>query len=239
MNRKRVRYILLTMLAGLVVVLYIGLLHHLTAQGRPSVLGGALALVPMGLTTLWLAWISPRRTLAVGLWLAVVALLAINHQVLAHQFKYIELVQHAGTFGCLTAVFGRTLMGERTPMISVFARTVHGDLAPPLADYTRKATLAWAVLFGLMTLASLWLFFSDRIAQWSLLANVLTPIIIGAMFVVEYAIRCRVLPPELRSGLIRSVRAAWPAFDRWAAQGVDDTDHDRRPDAERTPGHAD
>jgi len=228
----RARYIFLTILAGLVVALYIGLLHHLTARAQPSVLGGALALLPMGLTTLWLAWISPRRAIAVSAWLGVAGLLAVNHELLAHQFKYIELVQHAGTFACLAAVFGGSLTGNRTPMISVFARTVHGPLPPQLADYTRKITLARALLFGLLTVVSLGLFFTDRIAQWSLLANVLTPIIIVAMFVGEYAVRCRLLPRSMRSGLIRSVRAAWPAFDRWAAHHAtlkDQADDTKRP----------
>jgi len=211
----RARHLLLTVLAGLLVALYISLLHHFTAQGRPSVIGGALALLPMGLTALWLAWISRRRTLALGAWLCAVVLLWSAQDLLAHQFAYIELVQHAGTFACLTAVFGRTLASDRTPMVSVFARTTHGALPPPLAGYTRKVTIAWTLLFGLMTIASLTLFFSGRIASWSLLANLLTPIIIVLMFLIEYLVRCISLPPELRSGLIASIRAAWPAFDRW------------------------
>lgn len=212
----RARHLLLTILAGLLVVLYIGLLHHFTAQGRPSVIGGALALLPMGITTAWLAWISSHRTLAVGAWIAIAALLAVNHEVLAQQFAYIELLQHAGTFACLSAVFGRTLAPDRTPMVSVFARTAHGSLPDALARYTRKVTIAWTTLFVLMATTSLALFFSGHIAQWSLLANVLTPIIIATMFLVEYLVRRKALPPEMRSGLVASVRASWPAFDRWA-----------------------
>jgi len=213
----RTRYLLLTALAGLLVALYIGLLHHFTALGRPSVTGAALALLPMALTGLWLAWISPQRTLALFAWMTVASLLAFNHAMLAQQFRYIELMQHAGTFACLTAVFARTLMADRTPMVSVFARNSHGSLPPELASYTRKVTLAWSLLFGLMTIASLLLFFNAPPAHWSLLANILTPVIIGAMFLGEYLIRRIALPRHLRTGLIASIRTAWPAFDHWCA----------------------
>lgn len=229
----RTRHMLLTLLAGLLVALYIGLLHHFTAQARPSVIGGTLALLPMGLTTLWLAWVSRHRHLLVGIWLAVAVLLAINHTVLAHQFAYIELLQHAGTFACLTAVFGRTLAPDRTPMVSIFARTAHGSLPPELARYTRKVTIAWTVMFALMTTASLALFFSGHIALWSLLANVLTPLIVAAMFLVEYLVRCRALPREMRSGLVASIRASWPAFDRWsdARENLPDSARGDKPQA--------
>lgn len=228
----RARHLLLTLLAGLLVALYIGLLHHFTAQGRPSVTGAILALMPMGLTSLWLAWISPYRGTALTAWCAVAGLLALNHALLAEQFKYIELVQHAGTFACLTAVFGRTLAADRTPMVSVFARSTHGSLPPLLASYTRKVTIAWTLMFALMTAVSLILFFSGQLAHWSLLANVLTPFIIATCFLAEYLVRRLVLPTQMRTGLVSSIRAAWPGFDRWyAAHGH----HERKTGTRKPP----
>ena len=214
----RTRHLLLSMLAVALVVGYITLLHQATARDTPSVLGALLALLPMGLTALWLAWISAYRPLAVGAWLAAAGLLAYHRGLLADHFAYVELVQHAGTFACLTALFGRTLVAGRTPMVSVFARTVHGSLPAELARYTRRLTAVWTTVFAVMSLSSLVLFFSGHVAQWSLLANVLTPLIIAAVFLIEYRIRCRCLPAHMRSTLIASMRAAWPGFDRWMAQ---------------------
>ncbi|QID16471.1 hypothetical protein G3580_01830 [Nitrogeniibacter mangrovi] len=213
----RARHLLLTVVAGLLIALYIGLLHHFTAAGTPSQTGAALALLPMALTTLWLAWTSRHRRVALALWLTGLALLIGFRHVLAARFAYIELIQHAGTFASLAGLFGRTLGAGRTPMVSLFAQTVHGPLAPPLARYTRRVTVAWTAVFCLMAAASLVLFFSGHVASWSLFANVLTPILIPAVFLIEYLVRRRVLPAALQTGLVDSIRSAWPAFERWSA----------------------
>jgi uncharacterized membrane protein len=52
------------------------------------------------------------------------------------------------------------------------------------------------------------------IEAWSLLANILTPLLVGAMFVVEYAVRLRVLPHWERVGILASVRAFSRHFQR-------------------------
>jgi len=53
---------------------------------------------------------------------------------------------------------------------------------------------------------------------WSLLANILTPLLVGAMFVVEYAVRLRVLPNWERVGILRGVRAFSRHFGQQAAR---------------------
>jgi uncharacterized membrane protein len=51
------------------------------------------------------------------------------------------------------------------------------------------------------------LYLGGFLAAWSLLANILTPILIAAMFVVEYAVRHRVLPGWERVGVLGGIRA--------------------------------
>ena len=92
-------------------------------------------------------------------------------------------------------------------MISSFAQRVHGPLEAPLARYTRAVTLAWSSFFVLMAVLSLILFFAAPIATWSAFANLLTPFLIGAMFLGEYLLRLRCLPPHLHTGLLASIRA--------------------------------
>ncbi len=214
----RARHLLLTALAGLLIALYIGLLHHFTARGTPSLIGAALALLPLTGTTLWIAWQSRRRVIALTLWFCAVGALAAFRGPLASNFAYVELIQHAGTFATLTALFARTLSAGRTPMVTRFARTVHGELPPRLARYTRGVTVAWTLVFATLASVSLGLFASGRIAAFSLLANVLTPAIVTTVFLAEYLLRRLTLPRELQTGFIDSIRSAWPAFNRWAAR---------------------
>jgi len=225
----RGRHLLLTVGAGLLVALYIGLLHLFTARGTPSLAGAALAVGPFVATGFWLAWHSRHRILALAAWLLAMIALGIWRESLASNFAYVNLIQHAGAFAMLTAVFGRTLAAGRTPMVSIFAQAVHGPLVPGLARYTRKVTIAWTLVFALMTLVSLVLFARGHIAAWSLFANVLTPVIIPGVFLIEYLVRRTLLPRELQTGLIDSIRSAWPAFDRWATRQDEATPVERQP----------
>lgn len=194
---------------GVAVAGYIVMLHIYTARDTPSTTGALLAIAPMLAVSLLIAWRAAHRGLLLSLWLAAVALLALNWTLLQSNFAWVGLAQHAGTFTMLALFFGRTLQLGNTPIVSRMARQAHGSLPPPLARYTRRVTQAWTAFFAVMACASVVLFGGGHIALWSWLANILTPALIGAMFLAEYLVRRSVLPPELRTGLLDSIRAAW------------------------------
>jgi uncharacterized membrane protein len=68
-------------------------------------------------------------------------------------------------------------------------------------------TLAWTIFFGALFVLSCVLYFGHFIAAWSFLANIASPILVAAMFVVEYAIRHRALPNHERIGILGGIRA--------------------------------
>ncbi len=188
--------------------LYYWLSHVLTAADRPSSAGALLSLGPYMGVALLLAWKSRRRGAALGLWTLAAAALALNWPLLRDNFEWIYLIQHAGAFTLLAVGFGRTLADGETPMISRFAERIHGALLPPpLASYTRGATLAWTLFFAAVAAVSLLLFFAAPIQWWSVFANLLTPFLIGLMFLAEYLVRRQRLPREFRTGLVESIRA--------------------------------
>lgn len=194
---------------AVVAVAYIVLLHIHTARDTPSTAGALLAIAPMLAVSLLIAWRTAHRGLLLTLWIVAIVLLALNWPLLQSNFAWVGLTQHAGTFAMLALLFGRTLQTGSTPIVSRMARRAHGGLPAPLASYTRRVTQAWTVFFALMAFASVALFGAGHIASWSLLANLLTPLLIGVMFGAEYLVRRCVLPPELRTGLMDSIRAAW------------------------------
>ncbi|MCB1954697.1 MAG: hypothetical protein KDG55_03425 [Rhodocyclaceae bacterium] len=190
-----------------VAALYYWLSHVLTAADRPSTGGALLSLGPYMAVALVMAWRARHRVAAVGGWLLVVLAIASQWQILRSNFSWIYLCQHAGAFTLLAIGFGRTLGAGAKPMIAGFAERIHGPLPAALAQYTRQATLAWTVFFTLMATSSPVLFFVAPIAWWSAYANLLTPALIGLMFVAEYVARQR-LPRECRTGFIASIRAS-------------------------------
>ena len=90
----------------------------------------------------------------------------------------------------VAAWFGKSLAPGEEPVISWFARLVRGaELAPELARYTRNSTLMWTVFLAGMAAAAaaLALFASPEI--WSLFANGVDYLLLGGLFLGEYAYR--------------------------------------------------
>lgn len=201
---------------GLLFAGYLVLIHVTTAAGSPSDLGAAVAFVPpLGLAAVWALRRGARRPWRITGWLALCALVAALWPWLRSSFAWLYLGQHAGAFAMLAWAFGRSLVAGRRPLVSAIYLRIHGTLPEPVARYTRAVTLLWAGFGAAMSIASLLLFAFGSRAHWSLLANLLTPILVVTVFAAEYLTRVCVLPAQLRTGLLDSLRA----FRRLPADG--------------------
>jgi uncharacterized membrane protein len=116
----------------------------------------------------------------------------------------------------LAWVFGHTLRRGDMPQIERIVRALHptGDaLSPEILAYTRNLTRAWTCFFvvlavvnfglalcampgGLLLAAGLQPPVAVSLDFWSLFANLLNYLLVGAMFTVEYAIRRRKFPQQ-------------------------------------------
>lgn len=195
---------------ALAVVLSIGyaILAHasLVSNVSPTV-GTLLALTPITLFALWAVRRSKRRALG-AIALAATAVAAwLGWGTLERHFPDIFFVEHATTNLMLAFLFGRTLAAGREPLVALFARLVHGSIPPEVERYTRQVTLAWTIFFATLFTVSCALYFGNFLAAWSLLANILSPILITAMFVGEYAVRLRALPNWEQVGIMGGIRA--------------------------------
>ena len=193
---------------GVVVSVAFAVLMHLTLIGRvePGV-GALLSLLPLALLGLW-AVRRARRREAAAMAVAIFALvLGLAWAVLEGHFARVFFIEHAGANLLLAIVFGRTLFGGREPLCTTFARAVHGVLPPEVVRYSRGVTVAWTIFFAAIFSLSCILYVGEFRAAWSVLANIATPALVGLMFVVEYAIRHRVLPDWERVGVLESIRA--------------------------------
>jgi len=147
---------------------------------------------------------APLRLLA-----AVAAGLALwfAWPALERNFPKLFFIEHAGAYLVLACVFGRTLARDREPLCARFARMLHGSLPPDVQRYTRQVTIAWTVFFAVVSVFSCGLYLGGFLAAWSLFANILSPLLVAAMFLVEYLVRLRVLPAWERSGILGGIRA--------------------------------
>ena len=90
--------------------------------------------------------------------------------------------------------FGRTLVGDRVPLVTAIARFVHTTLKPELERYARSVTWMWCGFFVAMAAASCLLAAFASLAVWSFFANVLVYPLVALTFLAEYAHRRRRFP---------------------------------------------
>jgi uncharacterized membrane protein len=183
------------------------LAHYAIVQSSTPTLGALLSLLPIAVVGIVAARRAQRREPI--LWALALAAIALwlGWGYLERHFTNVFFIEHAGMNLLLAVTFGRTLAGGSEPLCTHFARIIHGTLEPDVVRYTRQVTLAWALFFASLFVLSCTLYFGRFVAAWSFLANIASPILIGAMFVVEYAIRLRVLPNHKRIGILGGFRA--------------------------------
>ena len=163
----------------------------------------------MALAALAIGWRSARRRPAMVVAIAACGAALLALPLLQRHTSLIYWLEHALTQSLLCVAFARSLAPGREAMCTMFARMVHGALGPAMERYTRQVTFAWSIFFGAMALASTVLFFAAPVSVWSTFANFFTAPLIALMFLVEYAVRRRLLPEVEHAGLIAGVQAFW------------------------------
>lgn len=189
------------------VIGYPLLAHYTNNPAHSGSLGALVAVAPVVLIALVLAWNSPQRSVMLGvLMLSCVALWA-GWSALELHFGLVYWLQHVGMQLILFMTFGRTLIAGRQPLCTRFAEAVHAPLTPQHELYARQVTVAWTLFFAAMALTSTLLFFLAPLASWSIFANFLTLPLVTSMFIAEYRVRKWVLPDIQNAHILDAVRA--------------------------------
>ena len=194
-------------LGGLAVVFYAGLSHWLTLHAAESPWAVVGLLGPLWGVSLTVALRQRQLVWVTSLALAAAGVAAVAWQGGPVALNRLYLMQHAGIHLALALSFGLSLRTGHEPTITRVARAVHGGLAPAMAAYCRRVTQAWVIYFGVMAALSLAMFLAAPWAWWSLLANLVTPVAIAALFVGEYLLRYWLHPEFQRASLMDAVRA--------------------------------
>lgn len=183
------------------------LAHYTNESAHDGSLGALVAIAPVVLIALVLAWRSPRRLTMLGVLVLLGIALWAGWPALENHFGLVYWLQHVGMQLILFMTFGRTLIAGRQPLCTRFARAVHAVVTPQHEIYARQVTLAWTLFFVAMALASTLLFFLAPLATWSVFANFLTLPLVALMFVGEYWVRRWALPEMRHMHILDAVRA--------------------------------
>jgi len=174
-------------------ILYFLLVHAAVMLQRPLLVLAALAL--FAAINLALAALRKGRRTALIVWAALCA--AFVTLALVGYFAYpgiaaVVLVPPVLVNAFLLYIFGVSLLPGRQPLISRFRHLVRGTEPAGEASYTRRLTLAWALLFLVMTVAAIvFAVFSDTadLAVWSWTVNIAGPALGVGFFVGEHLLR--------------------------------------------------
>ena len=192
---------------ALLVILYSLLAHYSHQSADRASLGMVVALAPVVLIAVLLAWHASQR---------IAMLLLVAVALLALRWQWVTLIQHVGLVYWLQytsmqimlfVMFARTLVGGRKPLCTHFAEIVHAPLSPGHVIYARQVTVAWSAFFLAMALTSTVLFFWAPINTWSIFVNFMTWPLVGLMFVAEYGVRRWRLPELRHTHLFDAIRA--------------------------------
>jgi uncharacterized membrane protein len=194
---------------GFVSLISFAVAAHLTivhSSGEP-ILGAWLSLIPVAAFAGFAVRRSRRPLAALAGVVVAIVVLWIAWSRLEHNFLALFFVENAGANLALAILFGRTLTGDREALCTRFARLMHGTLPLEVERYTRNVTVAWTLFFTAIFVISCVLYVAGFVVAWSLFANILSPVLVAGMFVVEYLVRHRALPDWERSGVLGGIHA--------------------------------
>ena len=203
------------MVLGVSGAIYLLLNFYVAAATHPPMWGVFIGLLPLAGLGLSIAWKSTWRAIALAMWLAAMVLAALNLEFLRGHTAWIYFIQHMGAMCLLGLMFGLTLQSD--PAQALCSRIALFALGPKLdaeyLGYTWKVTWVWTLYFIFSALVSMLLFLLCPIEIWSGFANILTPLSVGGLFVIEYLVRLRVLPRRPHFS-VRATIEAYRAYTR-------------------------
>ena len=181
-------------------------LAYLSSSSRLAPpLSVGIALTPPLAGAIALGWHSRLRwpVLLAAIALGIAA--ALNLDWLARHVSALWFVQHAAVHGLLAIYFGRTLLPGEVPLATRIAQAVLPSMPPAVVRYSRGVTLAWTIYFVAMTVISVALYVGSSTRTWSTFATVVSGPLVAVMFVLEFALRRRLLPASHCASIAQTV----------------------------------
>jgi uncharacterized membrane protein len=188
------------------VIGYAALSQYSASSPTAKGLGATLSVAPVILIGLVLVWRWARLLTALLVAAALCALLYRYWPAIERNYRWADLAQQCGVYGIAALSFARSLFGGRVPLCTQLAGTMYGVLTPAEIAYTRSATQAWMLFYGILSLASAILFFTTSPHVWSLFVNFATFALMMLMGIADHAIRRRVLPRHPHSGILALIQ---------------------------------
>ena len=141
-------------------------------------------------------------------WVVLIAGSALLYWlVVAGNGLYALYIPPAAIPAALFALFAGSLRADQTPLVTRIAQTMHdGPLPDDLVRHTRHVTQLWCGVCAALFASAVLLALFAAPPLWSLMTNVVHYLVLGAVFVLEYAYRRIRFRHHDHDGLLRYLR---------------------------------
>lgn len=106
----------------------------------------------------------------------------------------------------LFVLFAQSLLAGQTPLITRYAKLLGDTLHERHLRYNRNLTIIWSAFFLLMTITSAFLAIIASLEVWSFFTYVLSYILLGSFFIIEFMFRKHYFAGEIEGGFFQFIR---------------------------------
>ncbi|MCK4864619.1 MAG: hypothetical protein KAT06_04265 [Gammaproteobacteria bacterium] len=106
----------------------------------------------------------------------------------------------------LFILFAQSLLADQTPLITRYASILGDNLDERHLRYNKNLTRLWSVFFLLMTTTSILLAIFTSLEVWSFFTYVLSYLLLGSFFIIEFMFRKHYFAGEIEGGFFQFIR---------------------------------
>lgn len=103
-------------------------------------------------------------------------------------------------------LFSQSLSAGQIPLITRYASLIGDKQEDKHLQYYRLLTVLWSGFFLLMTLTSVLLAIYTNLDTWSLFTHIISYLLIGAFFIIEFIYRKHHFAGEIETGFFQFIR---------------------------------
>lgn len=106
----------------------------------------------------------------------------------------------------LFILFSQSLLAGQTPLITRYASMLGDSLDKRHLRYNKNLTVIWSAFFLLMTITSILLAIFTSLEVWSFFTYVLSYLLLGSFFIIEFMFRKHYFAGEIEGGFFQFIR---------------------------------
>jgi len=139
--------------------------------------------------------------------LILVVIIAITSYLMQQTYRqYLLFLPPILILLSLFILFAQSLLAGQIPIITRYAKLLGETLHERHLRYNRNLTIVWSAFFLIMTITSTFLAIVASLEVWSFFTYVLSYVLLGSFFIIEFMFRKHYFSGEIEGGFFQFIR---------------------------------